>query len=283
MVKKSGLGKSFGSLLPENFDNSILLDKKDRVQKINISELSADTSQPRKHFDQEKLKELSISIKNHGILQPLVVRAHAGRYVIIAGERRFKAAKLAGLKQIPALVRSSQELERLEIGLVENVQRVDLSPIEQAISIAKLNGQFNLSIEEISKKLGKAKTTIINIVRLLKLPPQALNALEQNKISEGHARTILSLEAHPKKQAELLANITAKHWSVRRSEQYAKAVKEARPAAAGRNMAARHLPFKLLSAKLNAKVTIYKKKQGGEIKIKFKNEDDYKRIIDLLS
>ena len=217
---KPGLGKGFGSLLPDDFDKSILLDKQDRIQKISVDSIKPDPNQPRKHFDQQSLNELSLSIKNYGLLQPLVVTPSGDNFLIIAGERRFRAAKLAGLKSLPALVRSSEELERLEIGLVENVQRVDLSPLEQAISIAKLNEQFNITYPEIAKRLGKAHTTIVNIVRLLKLPKSAAEALNKNQISEGHARTILSLADNPDAQEKLLKLITSEGLSVRKAEQF---------------------------------------------------------------
>lgn len=283
MVKKSGLGKGFGSLLPEDFDKSLLLDKKDRVQKINLSDLSPDPSQPRKFFDEAKLAELSVSIKNYGLLQPIVVRAEAGKYIIIAGERRYRAAKLAGLSQIPALVHSPKELERIEIGLVENVQRVDLSPLEQAVSIAKLTEQFNLSVEEISQKLGKAKSTVVNIVRLLKLPPKAQRALEENKISEGHARTILSLENNHIKQSELLNSIIKKHWSVRQAEAFASSEKISPAGSKNKPLAKDQSASKALSKKLKAEVVVVNKAVGGHIKINFKNDSDYKRITKLLS
>ncbi|MBW3568877.1 ParB/RepB/Spo0J family partition protein [Candidatus Parcubacteria bacterium] len=287
MNKKTskGLGKGFGSLLPDDFDRSMLLDKKDRIQKVLLSEVSPDKNQPRKHFDQTSLKELAISIKNHGILQPLVVRPEDGQYVIIAGERRFRAAKIAGLNSLPVLVRSSAEQERLEIGLVENVQRVDLSPLEQAISIAKLNQQFNLSYEEIGKKLGKAQTTVVNMVRLLKLPPDAREALQNDKISEGHARTILSLSASPGQQKKLLDSIIKYGWSVRRAEQYANEHKKTSPAKklGSNNLEHYRARTEAISKKLEAKVVIKPKSEGGDLKITYKNDKDLERIFKLLA
>lgn len=274
-----GLGKGFGSLLPDDFDKSILIDKKDRVEKINLDQISPDPNQPRKHFDQTALSELAASIKTYGILQPLVVRPDNGKYIIIAGERRFKAAKIAGLKSLPVLIRSSQELERLEIGLVENVQRVDLSPIEQAVSIAKLHEQFNLSYEEIAKKLGKAHSTIINMVRLLKLPEPARIALEQGKITEGHARTVLSLNASADQQTQLLKLIIKNGWSVRQAEQFANENKKSSKITTKKLKSHQPPEVEILAKKLKTQVSISQKAIGGTIKITYKDQIQFERII----
>lgn len=282
MTNKTGLGKGFGSLLPNNFDESILLDKKDRTHKLFISDISPNLEQPRKHFDQEALKELSVSIKRHGILQPLVVTpGKDDTYVIIAGERRYRAAKLAGLREVPALVRSSEELDRLEIGLVENVQRVDLSPLEQAISIAKLNEQFNISLEDIAKRLGKAHTTVVNSVRLLQLPDAAKQALTEGKISEGHARSILALKDSPEKQQQLLELIIKNKWSVRYAEQYVQESKGKTPlGTVKKSMSKEDLRASdELKKKLAAKVSIQRGKKGGKLQIFFESDEQLSQII----
>lgn len=282
-VKVTGLGKGFGSLLPDDFDKSLLLDKKDRVQKISIKKIKTDPNQPRKHFDEDSLSQLSQSIKTYGILQPIVVMPEGDNFVIIAGERRYRAAKMAGLEFVPVLSRSSEELERLEIGLVENVQRVDLSPLEQAVSIAKLNEQFNLSYQEIGKRLGKANTTITNIVRLLKLPKNATEALRQAKISEGHARTILSLAGDDVAQQKLLDQIIKNGWSVRKSEEYVLNYKKSKKEKIlpSQKDTGNELSEKL-SKKLNTKVVIKESKKSGEIKISFKNQSQLNNILQQL-
>jgi ParB family transcriptional regulator, chromosome partitioning protein len=168
-----GLGKGFESLIPSNFNRGILDEDKDRVQKLFISEVYPNPEQPRKHFDEESLKSLADSIKQHGILQPLIVSPKKGGYVIVAGERRWRSAKIAGLKKVPAIVRKRQELNQLEIALIENVQRVDLSPLEQALSVDRLHNQFSLSFQDIADRLGKAVSTVNNIARLLQLPKSA--------------------------------------------------------------------------------------------------------------
>lgn len=283
-MANKGLGKGFGSLLPSDFDKSILLDKKDRIQKISLNEIEADKNQPRVHFDQVKLSELAESIKNYGILQPLVVRPDGDKFVIIAGERRFRAAAIAGLSSVPVLVRSSEELERLEIGLVENVQRVDLSPLEQAVSVAKLNEQFNLSIEEIAKRLGKASSTIINIVRLLKLPDEAKQELINQKISEGHARSILALSAKPDQQKKLLSLIIKNSWSVRRAEQYASQNKHQSTKISQHEYKKTEIPKTIsIAKKLGAKIVIKPKAKGGDLIISYQNQKTLNEIIKKLS
>src|SRR5688572_6608258 len=213
-----GLGRGFDTLIPQNFDKSLLLDDNERIQKIPTGELVANPDQPRQHFDDEALRQLAESIKQYGIVQPLVVTPFEKGYAIVAGERRWRAAKLAGLPKVPVIVRTVKQLENLEIALVENVQRVDLSPLEQAVSIERLHEQFSMTYVEIARRLGKADSTVVNIVRLLQLPEEARKALEEKKIAEGHARTILSLKDLPDKQHELLMAIQRNGWSVRQAE-----------------------------------------------------------------
>lgn len=282
-----GLGKGFGSLLPQDFDQSMLLDKHDRVQKLQITEITADPSQPRKTFDEELILELAESIKRYGILQPLVVTKQADTYYIVAGERRFRAAKAAGLKQVPVLVRSLEELERLEISLVENVQRVDLNPLEQAISIARLHEQFNISYQEIAKRLGKAHTTIVNIVRLLQLPEFARKALVGGRISEGHARALLALK-NQKLQKELLKNIEQENWSVRRAEQFVSDNKEKKPEKEAevnlKRLSKSKTLSKSLSTKWGFKVTVSHAEHGsgGRISMDFTNRKQLDEFVTFL-
>jgi ParB/RepB/Spo0J family partition protein len=171
---KRGLGRGFEALISQDFDQSLLLTAEDRVESIPVDRLEPNPHQPRTHFDQAALNELSQSIKQYGVVQPLVVTpVKDGKYTLVAGERRWRASKLAGLKTVPAIIRGRQELETLEIALIENVQRVDLSPLEQAVSIERLHEQFNLSYDQIAKRLGKASSTVNNTVRLLQLPANA--------------------------------------------------------------------------------------------------------------
>lgn len=284
-----GLGKGFGSLLPQDFDQSILLDKHDRVQKLSIDDIKADPNQPRNTFDSELIGELAQSIKRYGILQPLVVTKSEAGFHIVAGERRYRAAKIAGLSHVPALVRSLEEIEKLEISLVENVQRVDLNPIEQAISIARLHEQFNIGYQEIAKRLGKAHSTIVNVVRLLQLPDFARDALVNGRISEGHARSILALKSVAL-QRTLLKNIEQQSWSVRRAEQFVNENKELTKAkkdsiAVKSSTVARSMSKKL-STKLGLKVTVSlssrNKEGGGKIALDFKSREQLDEFVKFL-
>lgn len=284
MSTKRGLGKGFGSLLPEDFDSSVMLDRGERVQKVLIDNIKPDPNQPRKTFDQVSIRELADSIKRYGILQPLVVTQDGDNYIIIAGERRYHAAKHAELSHLPVLVRTLKDLEKLEIGLIENMQRVDLSPMEQALSIAKLNEQFSISLPDIASRLGKAHTTVINIVRLLQLPDFARRALEENKISEGHARTILALKGDEKLQKILLDNIVREGWSVRQAESFVKRAKlNQKPIIKITKTADKnHRYIKIIGDKYGAKVDLKTTSNGGEIKLKFKTNKEFVQFLETL-
>ncbi len=283
---KSGLGRGFDALLPTDFDPSVLLDKEERVQKVTLQNIQTNTEQPRKQFDTVALQELASSIKRFGILQPIVVRPlEGGRYEIIAGERRFRAASDIGLKTVPVIVRSDQAQERLEIALIENVQRVDLSPLEQAVSIARLHEQFNLSYSDIAKRLSKAETTISNIVRLLQLPPGAQKALEEGRISEGHARAILALKGDDAHQRRLLELIEGQAWSVRQAEQYVVALKQgAKTSATAQSKTSNETPqTQTLGKRLGRKVSLKRTARGGRLELHFKNDSDLDGLIKRLN
>lgn len=285
--KKSGLGRGFDSLIPQGIDTAVLFDDHDRIQKLEVTDVSPNPDQPRSVFDEEALQGLATSIKQHGIIQPLVVTPLGhGKYSIVAGERRWRAAQMAGLQKVPAVVRTTKELEKLEIALVENVQRVDLSPLEQAVSIERLHQQFNMTYEAIAKRLGKASPTLINTVRLLQLPEAARKALEAKQIFEGHARAILSLKDAPDKQAELLAAITRHGWSVRQAEQFVTSYKEGfkEPKATQQRMQAETPATKRLSKKLGGTpVHIRRMAKGGKLEIGFKSDEELEKILGLIS
>lgn len=279
---KTGLGRGFDSLIPKNVDTAVLFDDQDRVQKIPLDDIVPNPGQPRQHFDNDALAGLAESIKQHGILQPLVVTPNgSGKYAIVAGERRWRAARLARLATVPALVRTTKELERLELAIVENVQRVDLSPLEQAVSIERLHQQFNMTYEAIAKRLGKATSTVHNIVRLLQLPEAAREALHGQQITEGHARAILALKDSPEHQAQLLEHITRHGWSVRQAEQFVTSVKEGfkEKAATRQRMSTETPATKRLSKRLGSPVHIRRTARGGKIEIGFKSDDELERII----
>lgn len=283
---KRGLGRGFDALISSDFDKSLLLTSEDRIEKISVKALQPGKHQPRKHFDEAALKELAASIKRHGIVQPLIVTPEqADKYSLIAGERRWRAAKLAGLDTIPAIIRKRKELEQLEIALIENVQRVDLTPMEQAISIERLHEQFNLSYEAIAQRLGKATSTVNNSVRLLQLPEAARDALNAHKITEGHARAILSLKGDVRRQAYLLETIITQGWSVRQAERFASSVKSGikEPKKAHQRVETETPVTKSLSQKLNTPVHLRRTAKGGKLEITFTDDADLTRIISSLS
>lgn len=282
--KLTGLGRGFDSLLPQNFDDSLLLAATDKVEKIPVGKLVPNKYQPRQEFDPEGIKQLAASIKQYGILQPLVITSTDDGYMIIAGERRWRAAQAAGLERVPAIVRTSKELERLEIALIENVQRVDLSPLEQAASIEYLHQQFGVSYDVIAERLGKAGSTVSNIVRLLQLPERAKSALRQQDIVEGHARAILALKDWPDKQDALLNNVLSHSWTVRQAEQFVVSVKEGfRETKATRERMRTETPAtKKLSRRLGAPVQIRRTAKGGKLEIAFKSDEELGKILNNL-
>lgn len=284
-AQKPSLGRGLGALISNDLDRSILQDENERVQKLLISDILPNPDQPRRQFDQTALNELANSIKIHGIVQPIIV-VRIGRdnsYRIIAGERRWRAASLAKLSQIPAIVRSMEELEEIELSLIENIQRVDLSPLEQAMSVYKLQQQFNLGLEEIAKKLGKATSTISNLTRLLQLPDDAREALRQGKISEGHARAILSLKGMKDKQIELLRSIQNNSYTVRQAEQFATAAKKGANVEAAKTRTATETDLtKQVGQHLNTKVKIKHTAKGGQLIISFSSDEHLQRITEKL-
>lgn len=279
-----GLGKGFKALLPQDFDDSLLLNAADKIEKIQVARLTPNNYQPRQEFDTDAIEQLAMSIKQYGILQPLVVMPTEDGYMIIAGERRWRAAQVAGIETVPAIVRSAKDLERLEIALIENVQRVDLTPLEQAASIEYLNQQFGLSYETISERLGKAVSTLSNIVRLLQLPDRAKTMLRAGDISEGHARAILALKDWPDKQESLLNNILAHAWTVRQAEQFVVSVREGFQAtkATRERMRTQTPATKQLSKRLGTPVQIRRQAKGGKIEITFKSDNQLDSIMQLI-
>jgi ParB family chromosome partitioning protein len=275
-TKHKGLGRGFDSLLPQNFDESLLVTAADKIEKIPIDQLQPNIYQPRREFDEGALQDMAASITQYGILQPLIVTPHHGeggaRYMIIAGERRWRSARLAGQSHVPAVVRSLKELERLEIALIENVQRVDLSPLEQAESIEYLHQHFGTSYTDISKRLGKATSTVGNIVRLMQLPEQAKEALRSGKITEGHARAVLALREHPNEQQVLLEHVVKDGWTVRHEAQEAKTRLSTETPATQR-----------LSKRLSAPVKIRRTAKGGKLEVTFSSDEQLEQILQLLS
>jgi ParB family chromosome partitioning protein len=283
-TSKRGLGRGFDALISDDFDKSLLLTSDDRVEKLPIQQLQASPYQPRRHFDDTALQELAESIKRHGIVQPLIVTpVKDGKYTLIAGERRWRAAGLANLDTVPAIIRDREELEQLELALIENVQRVDLGPLEQALSIERLHEQFNLSYDDIAKRLGKAPSTVNNTVRLLGLPAKARDALSKGVISEGHARAILALKGDATRQAYLLDSIQTHGWSVRQAERFVASVKQGikEKTKAHERVQTETPATKALSKKLGTSVQVRRTARGGKLEITFKDDSELDRILGL--
>jgi ParB family chromosome partitioning protein len=281
MAKQTGLGKGFDALLPQHFDAGLLVDESERVQQLAVATIVPNPEQPRTIFDETALKELAASIKRYGVVQPLVVSPHGKQYEIVAGERRWRAAQLAGLKTVPALVRTAKELERLELALVENVQRVDLSPLEQAVSIERLHQQFNLTYQTIAARLGKAETTVANTVRLLQLPESARQALRDREITEGHARQILALKDLPERQEELLRLIINHAWSVRQAERFVSSLKAGvqDQAKAEERVSGETPETERLSKQFGTRVRIHRTARGGRVEIAFTTEEQLAKLL----
>lgn len=277
-----GLGKGLESLIPTDFDTALLMQSSERIQNILIKNIAPNPNQPRRFFNEESLKELASSIEQFGVLQPLIVTpTNNNEYKIIAGERRWRAANIAGLKSVPALVRKEEELAQLEIALIENVQREDLSPLEQAVSIERLHQQFNMPYSRIAEKLSKAVPTLNNIVRLLQLPSFAIAALRDMKITEGHARAILALKGFESKQAELLSLIIKNSWSVRQAEQFVQSHKKGlnTEKAVMSHMASETPDTRILSKNFKVPVKVYRTASGGRLELHFKSDLELSRLI----
>ncbi|OGL25012.1 hypothetical protein A3A68_01325 [Candidatus Saccharibacteria bacterium RIFCSPLOWO2_01_FULL_48_13] len=274
MSARQSLGRGFDALIPKDIDASILEEDKHRVQKILITDITPNPGQPRRNFDKTAHGELTASVKKHGIIQPIIVVGDSSGYQIVAGERRWRAARSAGLSHVPAIVRSLEELERIEMSLIENIQRVDLSPLEQAMAVYQLQQQFNLALDDVAKKLGKAPSTVSNLTRLLQLPESARQALADGKISEGHARAILALKGDETKQERLLSSILNNGWTVRQAEQFVVAAKRGAPV----TQATKHTESKTeltekIGQKLGTDVKIKHTAKGGQLIITFKDDN----------
>ena len=285
MAKRlSGLGRGLDALFPSDLKPDEIVNgaKIQGVSEVAITSIKPMKSQPRTLFDEEKIEQLSYSIKEHGVLQPIVlVERSTGQYEIIAGERRYRAATLAGLKTIPAVVRSVTDLQQLEMALVENIQREDLGSIDQAVSIRRLHEDFSQSYESIARKLGKAESTVVNLARLLNLPEYLQDALTGSEISEGHARSLLALNDEPEVQKRLYALIVGEHWSVRRAELFVKTHKES----AGlvrlqtKKMQDQNDTTRLLEKRWGRQVRIQRTAKGGKLTIAFKSDEDLAGLL----
>lgn len=293
-MSKRGLGRGFDSLIPtelldESFDPTAEQDEQvSDLRQIKLSEIQADPDQPRHAFDDERLQELAQSIAEHGVLQPIVVRPYKGGYMVVAGERRWRASKLASLDKIPALVRTLSDQHKLEISLIENLQRADLNPLETATAYVKLRDQFNLTLEQVGQRLGgKSKSTLSNTMRLLRLPDFVRQEIVAGNLSEGQARTLVGLD--PELLKEIVPRIIKESWSVHAVEQYLVQLKRAHSDihAVKTSKDVQEKPFvqetELIHRRFKTPVEIKSSARGnGKIIIRFKNEREFHRIVNMI-
>lgn len=292
-----GLGKGLDSLIPNAVGEAKV---KKEVKEINaaeekggqetivkISMVEPNRKQPRKNFDEDALQELSDSIKQFGLIQPILVQDRKDHYEIIAGERRWRAAKMAGLKEIPVIIRNYSEREIMEISLIENIQREDLNPIEEAQAYKRLLEEFHLKQDEVAERVSKSRAAVTNSMRLLKLSDEVQQMLIDDMISTGHARTLLAIE-DPEEQYTVAQKIFDEKLSVRDVEKLVKNLhkpeKTIKKAADNKTMEAIYLDIEeKLKARLSTKVTVTSKGDGaGKIEIEFYNHEDLDRLIDLM-
>ncbi len=289
---KKGLGRGFESLIPttlidESFDPTATQDGKiSQLQEIKIDSIKPDPDQPRRFFDEKALAELAVSVGEHGVVQPIVVTRSGEEYMIVAGERRWRAAKMAGLKTVPAIIRTLSGQHRLEISLIENLQRRDLNPIETATAYLKLRDQFNMTLEEIGARVGgKSVSGVSNTLRLLKLPKNIQEAIFSGKLTEGQARPMVGL---PDEVAEELAKkVIIEEWSTRKIEQWI-ALRKQSDKQVTSNQAETEQPHRQaldkIHSRLKAPVSIRTNARGaGKIVISFESSEDFERIEKMLS
>lgn len=295
-IKKKGLGKGLDSLIPDNKSmKSVTSEKtveskedaaaKSGVQVMKINEVEPNRDQPRKNFDEDALLELSDSIKQFGVLQPLLVRKRKDYYEIIAGERRWRAAKLAGVKEVPVIEKEYTDQEILEIGLIENIQRENLNPIEEAIAYKRLLEEFNLKQDEVAERVSKSRTAVTNSMRLLKLSDKVQQMIIDDMILTGHARALLAID-DPELQYTLANKIFDEKLSVRETEKLVKEIKnpkkpkEKKPVA--NSFIYQDLEEKMKSV-FGTKVSIASKGKGkGKIEIEYYSDDELEHLFDMM-
>lgn len=287
MSKKFGLGKGLGALIPNEIQDEVKADIKESVSSstlIPLNKIINNSDQPRKFFDSDNIAELAESIKNHGIIQPLILKKHEKKYIIIAGERRWRAAKMLSLKEVPAIVMDLSDKEVLEISLIENIQRQDLNPIEEALAYRKLIDEFNLTQKELSKRIGKSRVAITNTMRLINLDERVQQYLIESVISEGHGRALLAIEDKDL-QYKLAQKIIDEKLSVRELEKLIKSVfkeKEEKKEEVKVNPYVKDVENRLQDY-FGTKVNINSKNKKGKIEIEYYSDDDLNRILELMN
>lgn len=279
MAKKSGLGRGLSALIPVSVDNQPLENSKFR--ELELARLDPNPDQPRTIFLEDSLVELSDSIKEHGVIQPIIVTPNGDRFTVIAGERRWRATRLAGYEKIPAIIREVEPGQMLSLALLENIQRQELNPIEEALAYRKLIDAHKFTHETLANHLGKSRVTISNILRLLKLSDKVKNFIQDGKLSFGQARCLITLEDQEMMEA-LAQECIAKGWSVRELERRVQVMKDKEPNASkarGKKSQEVKQMEKDLSKHFSSKVLISGDGKKGKITINYTNEAEYQKIL----
>ena len=281
MARKTGLGRGLEALIP----GSESAPPPGGVNHIPVGKIAPNPRQPRTRFDPEELSELAASIREHGVIQPLIVTQdeQAEQYILIAGERRLVAARQAGLESVPAVVREASDQQRLELALIENLQRTDLGPLEAAEAYRQLAEEFNLSHEEISARVGKSRTAVTNTLRLLRLPARVQQALVDGEITEGHARALLAL-ATPQAQNAALQTILAHSLNVRQTEELVRKLSGQRPPAQPKPTPPPEITAleARLRDSLGTKVSLNRRRKGGTLVIHFYSDEELDALVDTI-
>ena len=295
MVAKRGLGKGLDSMIPDRGQSlkketvKVEVENVSRETLLAINEIEPNKNQPRKVFDEDTMQELADSVRQYGIIQPLVVQKKGELYEIVAGERRWRAARMAGLKKIPVIIREYTEQEMAEISLIENIQRENLNPIEEAMAYQRLIQEFELKQDEVAERVSKSRTAITNSMRLLKLDPRVQQMVIDDMISSGHGRTLLAIE-DGEQQYILATKIMDEKLSVRETEKLVKKVlnnkeeteKPVTPTNSADDLIYHDLEEKLKNV-IGTKVSVNRKRNGkGKIEIEYYSQDELDRIIDML-
>lgn len=279
MAKQRGLGRGLDALL------SLDTETEGSITEIDISKIEAGVNQPRRNFDDESLQELASSIKEHGILQPVLVRPRGDIYEIIAGERRWRAAELAGLTQIPAVVKEMDDVKAAEISLIENIQRDDLSIIEESLAYKNLVDKYGYTQEMIGEKIGKSRSHVTNCLRILGLPGDILDMIDKKILSAGHARALLAL-GNDKERLRVAREIAEGNLSVRETEKIVKRKRRKRVKVETKELKIKPAEITDLEEKMEkqfgTRVQIITQPKGGKIEISYYNNDDLERLIEFL-
>lgn len=279
MTKKTGLGKGLDALFGD-VKIEETLQENDTLRNLKINEVEPNRDQPRKNFDQEALEGLAESIKTYGVIQPIVVTKKDDYYAIIAGERRWRASKIAGITEIPAIIREDDERKNKEIALIENIQREDLNAYEKAMAIKNLMADYNLTQEEVAKKLGRSRSGIANTVRILNLSPDVLEFAKEGKLTEGHCKALMAI-TDPKKQYETAVRMIERGESVRQAEKKAK-LKKKSPGIDEKYSAIYRDIEDSFQGFFGTKVRLDAGRKKGKIVIEYNSNDDLERILNLI-